>query len=117
MIFPAILEHDGDMTFLVVPGHSKGERRKRNAASNLWPGGIIPYEISDFYNGTWEPAQCFWQLVIASTFLFHSHSTREESDPYGYEAMGKHNLHSLPSQRILRQKWHLHTIWLKVWLY
>ena len=56
------------MTFLVIPGHNRSdsslERRKRNARSNLWPFGIIPYEISDSYNGTLgiieEPVLWFW---------------------------------------------------------
>jgi hypothetical protein len=33
---------------------STGERKKRNAILNtrgLWPGGIVPYEISSYFNG------------------------------------------------------------------
>ena len=42
-------ERTGDST-----GTGTGERKKRNAILNsrgLWPGGIVPYEISSFFNG------------------------------------------------------------------
>ena len=47
------------MTFIMhtdrlLDDFEEGKRRKRNAVLNtnfLWPGGIVPYEISSYFNG------------------------------------------------------------------
>ena len=47
------------MTFIMHTGplsddFEEGKRKKRNAVLDtnyLWPGGIVPYEISSYFNG------------------------------------------------------------------
>lgn len=51
----AVFSHEGDMTFISVPGEEESnKRRKRNAVSRsyyLWTGGVIPYAISAAFDG------------------------------------------------------------------
>ena len=60
--FAGIFKKEGDMTFIMRTDRDPlkgfdfkdGKRKKRNAVldtNNLWPGGIIPYEISSYFNG------------------------------------------------------------------
>ena len=52
-----VFKHIDDMTFIEGP-HSNGyDRLRRNAVVNpdaLWPGGIIPYRISNYFSGELE---------------------------------------------------------------
>ena len=54
-----IFKKVGDMTFIMPTDtfsdeFEEGKRKKRNAVLDtqyLWPGGIVPYEISSYFNG------------------------------------------------------------------
>lgn len=50
----AVFEHEGDMTFIKIPGEDLNKRHKRNAVLDpfyLWSGGEIPYLISSSFDG------------------------------------------------------------------
>lgn len=54
---PAFFRHEGDMTFLDIPGEESNQqhRGKRNAVLNnryIWPGGRIPYQIAPTFDGS-----------------------------------------------------------------
>ena len=60
-----IFRKEGDMTFILNTDplsddfEAEGKRKKRNAVldtEKLWPGGVIPYEISSYFDGEWHCA-------------------------------------------------------------
>lgn len=57
-ILAAVFIHEDDMAFVVVPGRNDSqtphERERRNAvldSAQIWPGGIVPYQIASVFNG------------------------------------------------------------------
>ena len=60
-MYAAVFIHEEDMAFVVIPGQNDSqtlhERGRRNAVLNsgqVWPGGIVPYQIASVFNGKYD---------------------------------------------------------------
>ena len=51
------------------------KRKKRNAVLNsryLWPGAVVPYEISSVFNGMYTPTYIYIPKTLDMTSIDHS---------------------------------------------
>ena len=67
IVCTGIFRKEGDMTFILNTDplsddfEAEGNRKKRNAVLDdrlLWPDGVVPYEIHNYFNG-----ECMVQVL------------------------------------------------------
>ena len=69
--------------------NSEQYRKKRNAVSYLWPGGIIPYEIAPEFDGEYS-----YTLSIRLSVSNCACSSGEEDHTASNTSLGREHLHS-----------------------
>ena len=93
--FAGIFKKVGDMTFilntdLLSDDFEEGKRKKRNAVLDtrkLWPGGVVPYEISSYFDG--YSLTLVGNMCILNLFLKFFCRTREKTHFVSHETLGE----------------------------